>query len=199
MDTTPITAQDDKDVLILTIEMPFRGITTTVTVPAIEVAMGEVFMADQGGKYSSVIDMIIKHLKESLINPINQTYGHRTPLFADVVAAYGPRQSGCEVDVRGTLQCAPQVVPAGHVPQSAMRPPHPSPVGPQVMPSCAQVFFTHDPEPHTPGTPPPPQVLPVGQVPQRSVPPQPSNTPSVVSKLESSHRLMFATPEAEAV
>ena len=88
MDTTPITAQDDKDVLILTIEMPFRGITTTVTVPAIEVAMGEVFVADQGGKYSSVIDMIIKHLKESLINPINQTYGHRTPLFADVVAAY---------------------------------------------------------------------------------------------------------------
>ena len=88
MDTTPITAQDEKDVLILTIEMPFRGITTTVTVPAIQVAMGEVFVADQGDKYSGLIDMIIKHLKESLINPINKTYGPRTPLFADVVAAY---------------------------------------------------------------------------------------------------------------
>ena len=35
------------------------------------------------------------------------------PMFADVVAARGPRQSGREVHVGGTLQVGPQMVPAG--------------------------------------------------------------------------------------
>lgn len=88
MENAPIIAQDEKDVLIMTIELPFRGMTTTITVPAIQVAMGEAFVEDQNGKYSGVIDMLIKHLKDSLIDPINKAYGPRTSLFADVVAAY---------------------------------------------------------------------------------------------------------------
>jgi hypothetical protein len=78
----------------------------------------------------------------------------------------------------------PQIVPAAHVPQLAMRPPQPSETGPQFLPSSAQVFGTQllppspeddeAPMPHRLG-PPPPHVWPAAHVPQEAMtPPQPS-------------------------
>ena len=55
--------------------------------------------------------------------------------------------------------------------------PQPSPVGPQAMPSWAQVLGVHAGAPHCPSIPPPPQVWPPGQPPgglQSRVAPQPS-------------------------
>jgi hypothetical protein len=59
-----------------------------------------------------------------------------------------------------------------------MRPPQPSPIGPQNAPCCPQVRGVQIPlpsPPHRLGTPPPPQVSGDMQTPQSIVPPQPSD------------------------
>ena len=66
----------------------------------------------------------------------------------------------------------PQVWPAGQLPHWR-RPPQPSPAGPQLTPSAAQVVGVHA-LPQTKGVPPPPQVWPAGQLPHWMTPPQPS-------------------------
>jgi hypothetical protein len=77
----------------------------------------------------------------------------------------------------------PQVSGGVQSPQS-MTPPHPSPLGPHVMPT-GHACGTHalaSPTPHTPGVPPPPHVAPpVHAGPQEIVPPHPSlYTPHVM-------------------
>jgi hypothetical protein len=83
----------------------------------------------------------------------------------------------------------------GHVPQDAMRPPQPSPAGPQSMPWLTHVSGMHVPlsmAPQTPSVPPPPHDSPDGHVPQASVPPQPSpagphRIPSAVQVVGTQH------------
>src|SRR5512140_2508174 len=73
----------------------------------------------------------------------------------------------------------PQIAGGVQVPQLAMRPPQPSPTGPQLAPSCAHVLGTHGEPPSAPPrphvlVPPPPQYAGAVQVPQSSGLPQPS-------------------------
>src|SRR5438552_958456 len=70
----------------------------------------------------------------------------------------------------------PQVWGAVHVPQSLVRPPHPSETGPQFAPDVAHVFLMHGEvlEPQTLGLPPPPHVRGALHEPHVTRPPQPS-------------------------
>ena len=68
-----------------------------------------------------------------------------------VPASVGPQTPGAPPP--------PQISPAGHVRPHWRRPPQPSPAGPQLKPSSAQVFGTQSmAPPQTPSVPPPPQV-----------------------------------------
>jgi hypothetical protein len=69
----------------------------------------------------------------------------------------------------------PQIEGAVQVPQLAMVPPQPSPVGPHAMPKSVHVFATHPADPpQTLGVPPPPHVSGAVHPPQSILPPQPS-------------------------
>src|ERR1700733_10659376 len=73
----------------------------------------------------------------------------------------------------------PQICGGVHVPQLWMRPPQPSPTGPQLSPSCAHVLGTQSTPPSTPPWPhwfgpAPPQNAGATQLPQLIVLPQPS-------------------------
>src|SRR5579863_7470745 len=74
-----------------------------------------------------------------------------------------------------------------HAPQLAMRPPQPSPAGPQAIPRDPHVAGTHlGGCPHAPPTPPPPHVSPgLLQVPHESEPPHPFPAgPQVIPRSE---------------
>src|SRR5262245_34239039 len=94
-----------------------------------------------------------------------------------------PASSAKELPQTPDTPPPPQMYGAVQVPQSAVRPPQPSAILPQLTPGySAQVFLAHgDPPsvskelPQTLALPPPPQISPaLVQVPQSMVAPQPS-------------------------